>query len=68
MRPIALASPTIATCAAKEQTHSRLDDIPGVGARRRKAIMTHFDGDLDRVRQASLEELMAVPGINRKVA
>ncbi len=52
----------------KEQLHSRLDDIPGVGPRRRKAILTYFDGDLDRVRLATVEELMAVPGISRKVA
>ena len=53
---------------SKEQVHSKLDDIPGVGPRRRKALMAHFDGDLQRVREASIEELMAVPGINRKVA
>ncbi len=53
---------------SKEQIHSKLDDIPGVGPRRRKALMAHFDGDLQRVREASIEELMAVPGINRKVA
>jgi excinuclease ABC subunit C len=53
---------------SKEQVHSKLDDIPGVGPRRRKALMAHFDGDLQRVREASVEELMAVPGINRKVA
>ena len=40
----------------KEQIRSRLDDIPGVGPGRRKAIMNHFDGDLDRVRAASVEE------------
>ena len=33
-----------------------------------KALMTHFDGDLQRVREASIEELMTVPGINRRVA
>jgi excinuclease ABC subunit C len=53
---------------SKEQVHSKLDDIPGVGPRRRKALMAHFDGDLQRVREATVEELMAVPGINRKVA
>jgi excinuclease ABC subunit C len=52
----------------KEQVRSKLDDIPGVGPRRRKAIMAHFDGDLERVRRATVEELMAVPGINRRVA
>ena len=30
--------------------------------------MVAFEGDLQRVREASVEELMAVPGINRKVA
>jgi len=53
---------------SKEQVRSRLDDIPGVGPKRRKAILQHFDGDIERVRQASLEELMTVPGISRKVA
>jgi excinuclease ABC subunit C len=53
---------------SKEQVRSRLDDIPGVGPRRRKAILTHFSGDIDRVRQATIEELMAVPGVTRKVA
>lgn len=53
---------------SKEQLHSRLDDIPGIGPKRRKAILKHFDGDIERVRKASLEELMAVPGVNRKVA
>ena len=53
---------------SKEQVRSRLDDIPGVGPRRRKAILAHFGGDLDRVRQATLEELLAVPGVTRKVA
>jgi excinuclease UvrABC nuclease subunit len=30
--------------------------------------MAHFAGDIQRVREASVEELMTVPGINRKVA
>jgi excinuclease ABC subunit C len=53
---------------SKEQVRSRLDDIPGIGPKRRKAILKHFDGDIERVRKASIEELMAVPGISRKVA
>ncbi|HHY54438.1 MAG TPA: excinuclease ABC subunit UvrC [Chloroflexi bacterium] len=53
---------------AKEQVRSRLDDVPGVGPKRRKAILKHFDGDLARVRAATVEELMAVPGVTRKVA
>lgn len=53
---------------AKEQVRSRLDDVPGIGPKRRKAILTHFDGDITRVRAATVEELMAVPGVTRKVA
>lgn len=53
---------------SKEQIHSKLDDIPGIGPRRRKALMQHFGGDIDAVRQATIEQLMSVPGINRKVA
>ncbi|MFN8441531.1 MAG: excinuclease ABC subunit UvrC [Caldilineaceae bacterium] len=53
---------------SKGQTKSKLDDVPGVGPTRRKALMTYFGGDLDRIRRASVEELQAVPGINRKAA
>jgi excinuclease ABC subunit C len=52
----------------KEQVRSRLDDIPGIGPQRRKAILKHFDGDIERVRAATVAELMAVPGVTRKVA
>jgi excinuclease ABC subunit C len=52
----------------KEQVRSRLDDVPGIGPQRRKAILKHFNGDLERVRLATVEELMTVPGISRKVA
>lgn len=53
---------------SKTQTKSKLDDVPGIGPTRRKALMTYFGGDLDRIRRASMEELLAVPGINRKAA
>lgn len=52
----------------KEQVRSRLDDVPGIGPTRRKAVLTHFGGDLDAVRRATLDDLMAVPGINRRAA
>ena len=53
---------------SKAQTNSKLDDVPGIGPTRRKALMTYFAGDLDRIRRASIEELLAVPGVNRKAA
>ena len=52
----------------KEQTRSQLDEISGIGPARRKALLTYFGGDVDRIRQATIEELTAVPGMNRRTA
>jgi excinuclease ABC subunit C len=52
----------------KEQTRSKLDDVPGIGPTRRKALLTYFGGDLDRIREATLDELLAVPGMNQRAA
>ncbi len=46
---------------------SRLDGIPGIGPSRRKALLRAF-GDLERIRGASADELMAVRGITRELA
>src|SRR5689334_24288266 len=46
---------------------SLLDDVPGLGDTRRKALMKKF-GSLQRLRAATVEELMAVPGIGRRTA
>ena len=51
----------------KAQTHSILDDIPGIGPKRRLALMTNFDS-LDDIRNADVETLCAVPGMDRKSA
>jgi excinuclease ABC subunit C len=53
---------------SKEQTKSVLDEVDGIGPARRKALLTYFGGDVDRIRQATLEELIAVPGMNRRSA
>jgi excinuclease ABC subunit C len=53
---------------SKEQTHSKLDDITGIGPTRRKALLRHFGGDLEKMRTATVEELLAVPGMSRKAA
>ena len=52
---------------SKALTRSGLDDIPGVGPTRKKALLTRF-GSVRQVRQAALEELEGVPGINREMA
>ncbi|MHB8767190.1 MAG: excinuclease ABC subunit UvrC [Deferrisomatales bacterium] len=46
---------------------SALDAVPGVGEVRRKALLSHF-GSLKRLREASPEELAAVPGISEGLA
>ncbi|MEM7101330.1 MAG: excinuclease ABC subunit UvrC [Pseudomonadota bacterium] len=52
---------------AKKRTQSELTDIPGVGATRRRELLTHFGG-LKAVKGASKEELAKVPGISDKLA
>ena len=52
---------------SKTQVKSVLDDIPGVGPARRKALMWHFKS-LEEIRQASVEELMEIPEMNERTA
>ena len=52
---------------SKSQVRSILDDIPGIGDTRRKALMRQFQS-LDAVKNASAEELAAAPGMNRRAA
>ena len=49
------------------QVHSVLDDIPGIGKARRKALMRHF-GDIEKIKNASVDELSAVDGMNMRAA
>ncbi len=51
----------------KAAVHSVLEDITGVGAKRRRALLTHFGG-IQGVRKAGVEELESIPGINRQLA
>jgi excinuclease ABC subunit C len=46
---------------------SALSDIPGIGPGRQRQLLRHF-GSIKRVRQATVDELAAVPGISRSVA
>lgn len=47
---------------------SQLETVPGVGPKKRKALLKAFDNSIDAIRAASLEELTAVPGINEQLA
>jgi excinuclease ABC subunit C len=51
----------------RARLRSPLDDVPGVGPRRRRQLLRHF-GSLRRLRAATLEELVTVPGISTDVA
>ncbi len=52
---------------SKTQVRSVLDDIPGIGPARRKALLLHFK-DIDHIRNASAEDLAAVSGMNSAAA
>lgn len=51
----------------KSQVHSVLDEIPGIGPERRKALMRHFKS-MDEIRHATKEELTALPEIPEHIA
>lgn len=51
----------------KEQVHSILDDIKGVGPARRKALMQHFK-EIGKIKDATVEELSSVDGVTPQVA
>ena len=51
----------------KGQVHSILDDIPGIGPARRKALMREF-ASLDEIKSATAERLAQIPEMNEKAA
>jgi excinuclease ABC subunit C len=52
---------------SRQTITSQLDGVPGIGPKRRSALLKHF-GSIDAIRAASAEELAAVPGMTRKAA
>lgn len=52
---------------AKAVGHSSLDDVPGIGPARKKAMLLHF-GTARAVKNASLEDLQGAPGVSATVA
>jgi len=46
---------------------SVLDKIPGIGPARRKRLLQHFP-NMEALKAATVEELAAVPGVNRQLA
>jgi excinuclease ABC subunit C len=51
----------------KQGMASALDSLPGIGPVKRKALLKYF-GSVDKIREASVVELSAVPGINAALA
>jgi len=52
---------------SKKIKESLLDDMSGLGEMRRKAVLSHF-GDIEKLKQASVNEIKAVPGFGQKTA
>jgi excinuclease ABC subunit C len=52
---------------SKRQTRSAFDDLPGVGPKRRRALLRVF-GSAKQVREAPVEQIAAVPGIGASLA
>ena len=51
----------------KASIHSQLEDIPGIGPKRRKALLTKL-GSMKAIREATEEQLLAVPGMTKAAA
>ncbi|MCA9885033.1 MAG: excinuclease ABC subunit UvrC [Anaerolineae bacterium] len=56
------------TRRAKTGMVSQLESIPGIGPKKRKALLKHFGNSIDAIKAASAEDLMKVAGINEKLA
>ncbi len=52
---------------AKSRNRSVMEDIKGLGPKRRKTLLTHFGG-MQGIKRASIEELTRAPGISKKLA
>jgi excinuclease ABC subunit C len=55
------------TLRERRTLSSLLDELPGIGEKRKQLLLLRF-GSLEGLRQASLEELLSVPGLPRKTA
>ncbi|EIS9445830.1 TPA: excinuclease ABC subunit UvrC [Clostridioides difficile] len=51
----------------KVLTKSILDDIQGIGEKRKKSLLNHFK-DVDAIKKATMEELLEVDGMNKSIA
>jgi excinuclease ABC subunit C len=47
---------------------SQLEEIPGIGPKKRKALLKAFGNSIDAIKNASVEDLTTIPGINVTLA
>ncbi len=52
---------------SKDLTHSVLDEIPGIGPKRKQALLSSF-GSIEKIQEAGLDELLAVKGMTHRIA
>lgn len=52
---------------AKRMTKSSLDEIKGIGEKKKQDLLKYF-GSIEKIKEASIEELMSVKGINEELA
>lgn len=62
-----MPSVRIAKKRAKSIYKSRMDEIEGIGAKRKRDLLNHF-GSAEEISQANVSELMKVSGISKKTA
>jgi len=51
----------------KKALISELDGVPGIGAKRRKALIKHF-GSVSKIKNGTVDEIASVEGLNKKLA
>lgn len=51
----------------KRAVSSALDDVPGIGTKRKRELIKRF-GSVSKIREASVDEIAAVPGLSRRIA
>jgi excinuclease ABC subunit C len=51
----------------KKALQSELDGVPGIGAKRKKELIRRF-GSLSKIRDAAIDDIASVPGLNSKLA
>ncbi len=51
----------------KKALVSELDGVPGIGAKRKKGLIRKF-GTVSKIREATVDEIALVPGLNKKLA